>query len=108
VVDLAVGHLNALEKLTENPGVVTYNLGTGQGYSVLDMVKAFEEASGRKIPYRVAPRRAGDIARCYADPSLARRELGWQAERGLKEMCEDSWRWQSMNPNGYGPVTDEK
>ncbi len=108
VVDLAVGHLNALEKLTEKPGVVTYNLGTGQGYSVLDMVKAFEKASGRKVPYKIAPRRAGDIAQCYADPSLARRELGWQAERGLKEMCEDSWRWQSMNPNGYGAVTDEK
>ena len=105
VVDLAIGHLNALEKLAEKPGVVTYNLGTGQGYSVLDMVKAFEEASGRKVPYTIAPRRAGDIAQCYADPSLARRELGWQAERGLKEMCEDSWRWQSMNPRGYATET---
>ncbi len=101
VVDLAVGHLKALEKLDEKPGVVTYNLGTGQGYSVLDMVKAFEEASGRKVPYRIAPRRAGDIAQCYADPTLAAKELGWKAERGLKEMCEDSWRWQSMNPQGY-------
>ena len=106
VVDLAVGHLKALEKLSQKPGVVTYNLGTGKGYSVLDMVKAFEEASGRKIPYKIAPRRAGDIAQCYADPSLARRELGWQAERGLKEMCEDSWRWQSMNPQGYATETD--
>ncbi len=106
VVDLAVGHLKALEKLAQKPGVVTYNLGTGKGYSVLDMVKAFEGASGRKIPYKIAPRRAGDIAQCYADPSLARRELGWQAERGLKEMCEDSWRWQSMNPQGYATETD--
>ncbi len=101
VVDLAVGHLKALEKLAARPGVVTYNLGTGQGYSVLDMVKAFEKASGRKVPYKIAPRRAGDIAQCYADPTLAQKELGWQAKRGLKEMCEDSWHWQSMNPQGY-------
>lgn len=101
VVDLAVGHLHALEKLTSNPGVVTYNLGTGQGYSVLDMVKAFEKASGRKVAYRIAPRRAGDIASCYADPSKAREELGWKASRGIEEMCEDTWRWQSMNPGGY-------
>jgi len=101
VVDLALGHLKALEKLDEKPGVVTYNLGTGQGYSVLDLVKAFARACGREIPYRIAPRRPGDIAQCYADPSLARKELGWEATRGLKEMCEDTWRWQSMNPNGY-------
>jgi UDP-glucose 4-epimerase len=101
VVDLALGHLKALEKLDEKPGVVTYNLGTGQGYSVLDLVRAFARACGREIPYRIAPRRSGDIAQCYADPSLARKELGWEATRGLKEMCEDTWRWQSMNPNGY-------
>jgi len=101
VVDLALGHLKALEKLDEKPGVVTYNLGTGQGYSVLDLVKAFARASGREIPYRIAPRRAGDIAQCYADPSLAKEELGWEAKRGLQEMCEDTWRWQKNNPKGY-------
>lgn len=101
VVDLAVGHVKALEKLATNPGLVTYNLGTGNGYSVLDVVKAFSEASGREIPYEIAPRRAGDIATCYADPKKANEELGWKAERGIKEMCEDSWRWQSNNPNGY-------
>ncbi len=101
VVDLALGHLRALEKLMQNPGVVTYNLGTGRGYSVLDMVRAFEEASGRRIAYRITERRPGDIAECYADPGLARRELGWKAERGIREMCEDTWRWQSMNPRGY-------
>lgn len=101
VVDLAVGHVKALEKLATNPGLVTYNLGTGNGYSVLDVVKAFSEASGRKIPYEIAPRRAGDIATCYADPKKANEELGWKAERGIKEMCEDSWRWQSNNPKGY-------
>ena len=101
VVDLAIGHLKALERLDDTPGVVTYNLGTGQGYSVLDMVKAFEKASGKEIPYRIAPRRAGDIAQCYADPTLALKELGWKAERGLAEMCEDTWRWQSNNPQGY-------
>jgi UDP-glucose 4-epimerase len=101
VVDLAIGHLKALEKLATRPGVVTYNLGTGQGYSVLDMVKAFEKASGKKVPYQIAPRRAGDIAQCYADPTLAKKELGWQAERGLKEMCEDTWHWQRENPQGY-------
>ncbi len=102
VVDLAIGHLKALERLDDDPGVVTYNLGTGRGYSVLEMVKAFEKASGRKVPYRIAPRRAGDIAQCYADPALAAKELGWRAERGLAEMCEDTWRWQSNNPQGYG------
>lgn len=101
VVDLAVGHVKALEKLATNPGLVTYNLGTGNGYSVLDVVKAFSEASGREIPYEIAPRRAGDIATCYADPKKANEELGWKAERGIKEMCEDSWRWQSNNPKGY-------
>ncbi len=101
VVDLAIGHLRAIEKLEQSPGVVTYNLGTGQGYSVLDMVKAFEKASGRKVAYTIAPRRAGDIAKCYADPSLATKELSWKAERGIEEMCVDTWRWQSQNPNGY-------
>ncbi|MEW6381972.1 MAG: UDP-glucose 4-epimerase GalE [bacterium] len=101
VVDLAAGHLKALEKLTEKPGVVTYNLGTGRGYSVLEVIEAFERASGRKIPYRIADRRPGDIATCYADPSKAERELGWFAVRGIDEMCADTWRWQSSNPNGY-------
>jgi UDP-glucose 4-epimerase len=101
VVDLAIGHLHALSKLGEKPGVVTYNLGTGQGYSVLDMVKAFEQASGKKVAYRITPRRPGDIASCFADPSKAHAELGWKASRGVVEMCEDTWRWQSMNPGGY-------
>jgi UDP-glucose 4-epimerase len=101
VVDLALGHINALVKLKENPGVVTYNLGTGQGYSVLEMVAAFSRASGREVAYRIGPRRPGDIAQCYADPALAAKELGWQATRGLQEMCEDTWRWQVNNPNGY-------
>ncbi len=101
VVDLATGHLRALEKLEEKPGVVTYNLGTGQGYSVLDMVKAFEKVTGKKVAYRIDPRRSGDIAQCYADPSLAKKELGWKAQRGIDEMCTDTWRWQSNNPNGY-------
>ena len=103
VVDLALGHLLALEKLVDTPGVLTCNLGTGRGYSVLDMVRAFEAASGRAIPFRIVDRRSGDIAQCYADPSLARQELGWQATRDLGEMCADSWRWQSANPQGYGP-----
>ena len=101
VVDLAKGHLCALEKLTENPGVVTYNLGTGQGYSVLEMIRAFEKASGKKVPYTITSRRHGDIAQCYADPSLAAQELGWKAERGLEAMCVDAWNWQSKNPQGY-------
>lgn len=101
VVDLAIGHVLALDKLAANPGVVTYNLGTGNGYSVFQIVSAFEGASGRPIPYQVVDRRPGDIAACYADPTLAAQELGWQAARGIKEMCEDSWRWQSQNPNGY-------
>jgi UDP-glucose 4-epimerase len=101
VVDLAKGHLCALEKLTENPGVVTYNLGTGQGYSVLEMIRAFEKASGKEVSYSIAPRRPGDIAQCYADPSLAARELGWKAERDLDTMCADAWNWQVKNPEGY-------
>ncbi|MBY5921242.1 UDP-glucose 4-epimerase GalE [Ferrimonas balearica] len=101
VVDLAQGHLKALERLTQSPGVVTYNLGTGCGYSVLDMVKAFEAACGKAVPYVVAPRRPGDIAACYADPSKARDELGWEARFGVEEMARDSWNWQSNNPNGY-------
>ena len=101
VVDLAKGHIKAIEKLRSKPGVVIYNLGTGKGYSVLDMVKAFEKASGRKVPYRITARRPGDIAACYADPAKAKAELGWQAERGIEEMCVDAWRWQSTNPTGY-------
>ena len=101
VVDLAAGHVLALEKLAKNPGVVTYNLGTGQGYSVLEIVAAFEAASGKKIPYEIVDRRQGDIAACYADPTLAKDELGWVASRGLEEMCVDGWRWQSRNPTGY-------
>lgn len=101
VTDLADGHLKALEKLSEKPGVVTYNLGTGRGYSVLDVVKAFEEASGREIPYEIADRRPGDVASCYADPTKAEQELGWKAKRDLRDMCRDSWRWQRENPDGY-------
>jgi UDP-glucose 4-epimerase len=101
VVDLAQGHLKALERLTSSPGVVTYNLGTGRGYSVLEMVRAFEQASGRPVPHDIVDRRPGDIAMCYADPSLAREELGWSAERGIDDMVRDTWRWQSLNPNGY-------
>jgi UDP-glucose 4-epimerase len=101
VVDLAIGHLKALEKLQTSPGLVIYNLGTGKGSSVLDMVKAFEKASGKEVPYKIAPRRSGDIATCYADPEKAEKELGWTAKRGIEEMCEDAWRWQSENPNGY-------
>ncbi len=101
VVDLAKGHVKAIAKITENPGLKIYNLGTGTGYSVLDIVKNFEAATGVKIPYEIKPRRAGDIACNYADASLAKKELGWAAENGIKEMCEDSWRWQSMNPNGF-------
>lgn len=101
VVDLAEGHLRALEALQTRSGAHVWNLGTGQGYSVLDMVRAFEAASGKPVPYRVAPRRPGDIATCYADPAKAERELGWKARRGLDEMMRDAWRWQSMNPDGY-------
>ena len=101
VVDLARGHVKAINKIKENPGVKIYNLGTGNGYSVLQVVKAFSKACGHDVPYEIKPRRAGDIATCYADPSLAKKELGWVAEYGIDEMCADSWRWQSMNPNGY-------
>lgn len=101
VVDLAIGHLKALEKVAMKTGCVSYNLGTGQGYSVLEMVKAFEKASGKAVPYRVTPRRPGDIACCYADPTFAETELGWKAEKGLDEMMADSWRWQSQNPSGF-------
>lgn len=97
VVDLAKGHVKALEKLNQNSGLVTYNLGTGNGYSVLDLVKAFSEASGREIKYKIDPRRAGDIGTCYADPTKAKEGLNWVAEKGIKEMCEDSWRWQKYN-----------
>jgi len=101
VVDLAKGHIKALEKLDKNPGVVTFNLGTGKGSSVLEMVKAFEKASGVDIPYKIAPRRPGDSAECYADPSHAEKELNWKTEYDIDRMCEDAWRWQSNNPNGY-------
>ena len=101
VVDLAIGHLRAIERLKTNPGVVTYNLGTGKGYSVLDMVRAFEKASGRDISYRIVERRPGDVAACYADPSLAGRDLNWSAQMGIDDMCADAWRWQYNNPNGY-------
>lgn len=101
VTDLALGHLKALEKLQSKPGVVTYNLGTGKGYSVLDIVKAFSGVIGRDIPYNVVARRPGDIAMCYADPTKANQEMGWTAVRSLNEMCSDSWRWQQNNPQGY-------
>ena len=101
VVDLAKGHVKSLKKIEENPGLAIYNLGTGKGYSVLDIVKNFEAATGVKIPYVIKPRRAGDIATCYCDASKAEKELGWKAENGIREMCEDSWRWQSNNPQGY-------
>ncbi|CAG5116260.1 unnamed protein product [Candidula unifasciata] len=101
IVDLAKGHVAAIDKLKRDCGCVAYNLGTGVGYSVLDMVKAFEKASGKSIPYKVAPRRAGDIASVYANPEKAEKELGWKTTLGLDEMCEDLWRWQSNNPYGY-------
>ena len=101
VVDLAKGHVKALKKIEENPGLAIYNLGTGKGYSVLDIVKNFEAATGVKIPYVIKPRRAGDIATCYCDASKAEKELDWKAENGIREMCEDFWRWQSNNPQGY-------
>ncbi len=101
VVDLAEGHVKALKKIEEKAGLCIYNLGTGRGYSVLEVIHNFEEASGVKIPYSIKPRRAGDIATCYADASKAKAELGWEARYGIKEMCEDSWRWQKNNPDGY-------
>ncbi len=101
VVDLAAGHVKAIEKLRQNPGVEIYNLGTGNGYSVLQVVAAFEKACGHAIPYEIKPRREGDIATCYCDPEKAKNDLGWVAKYGIDEMCEDSWRWQSTNPDGY-------
>ena len=100
VVDLAKGHVAAVNKI-KTAGVHVYNLGTGVGYSVLDMIRAFEKACGHAVPYAVKPRRAGDIAACYADASKAKRELGWEAKLGINEMCESLWNWQSKNPNGY-------
>ena len=102
VVDLAKGHVKAIEKLKDKEGVSIYNLGTGNGYSVLQVIHAFEKACGHPLKYRIKPRRAGDIASCYCDPTKAKEELGWEAEYGIEEMCQDSWRWQSKNPNGYG------
>lgn len=101
VVDLAKGHLAALEKLDENPGCVAVNLGTGRAYSVLEMLRGMSKACGRELEYKVAPRRAGDIAELYADPTFARDFLGWDAKLGVEEMCQDTWRWQSNNPNGF-------
>ncbi len=101
VVDLALGHLKALEKVKDTTGVDAYNLGTGTGYSVLELVSAFEKAAGKGIPYKIVARRPGDVASCYADPTKAKTELGWVAKRGVKDMCRDSWGWQEKNPNGY-------
>ena len=101
VVDLAKGHVKALQALDNKPQVLTVNLGTGNGYSVLDMIKAFEKASGKTVPYQIVDRRPGDIGICYANPVYAAEKIGWNAECGLDEMCEDAWRWQSQNPNGY-------
>ena len=101
VVDLADGHLKALEKISDNIGIVTYNLGTGLGYSVLDMIAAFSEACGHQVPYKIEGRRPGDIGACFANPSKACEELGFVANKNLKDMCEDAWRWQTKNPDGY-------
>lgn len=101
VVDLALGHVKALDKLADAPGAVAYNLGTGRGYSVLEMITAFEQASGKTVPYQLVDRRPGDVASCFADPDMASRDLNWRAERGVDQMAADSWRWQSDNPNGY-------
>ena len=101
VMDLAAGHVKALKGLEQNCGLAVYNLGTGKGYSVLEVIRAFEKANGVKIPYRIQARRAGDVPAVYADPSKAERELGWKAEYGIEEMCRDSWNWQKNNPNGY-------
>ena len=101
VVDLAAGHVKAIEKIKQNPGVEVYNLGTGNGYSVLQVVEAFGKACGHPIPYEIKPRREGDIATCYCDPQKAKEDLGWTAKYGVDEMCQDTWRWQSGNPNGY-------
>ena len=101
VVDLAKGHVKAIERLAKNDGVFVCNLGTGKGYSVLEIIHAFEKACGKEIPYVIDGRRAGDIATCYSSPEKAEKELNWRAEKGIEEMCEDAWRWQSRNPNGY-------
>lgn len=101
VVDLALGHVKALNKLSDNPGAVAYNLGTGRGYSVLDLVAAYEKASGKKIPYKIVDRRPGDVASCYADPTFAQQQLGWSALKGIDQMCVDSWNWQEKNPQGF-------
>lgn len=101
VVDLAVGHVKAINKIKENAGLKVYNLGTSVGYSVLDIVKNFEDATGVKVPYVIKPKREGDIATCYSDATKAKKELSWEAQNGIKEMCEDAWRWQKNNPNGY-------
>ena len=101
VVDLALGHLRAIELLEKKPGVIEYNLGTGKGYSVLEMIDAFSKACGHPVPYKIADRRPGDVAECYADPKKANQELNWRTSRELGEMCEDTWRWQKNNPDGY-------
>ena len=101
VVDLSIGHLKALQKLESDPGVVTYNLGTGKGTSVLEMVEAFKKATGKDIPYEIVDRRPGDIAQCYADPKKAQDELNWKSKRDIEKMCIDGWKWQSQNPKGY-------
>ena len=103
VVDLALGHIKTLPKLFTHPGVVIYNLGTGFGYSVLEMIKGFEAASDKKVSYKIVDRRPGDIAACFADPAKAKKELGWEANKTLLDMCKDTWNWQKNNPNGYRP-----
>lgn len=108
VVDLAKGHLAALDKIMETNGVKVYNLGTGRGYSVLEIVKAFENAAGVKIPFKVVERRPGDVASCYAEVTRANKELGWIAEKGIEEMCQDSWRWQKKNPHGFKEILNKK
>jgi UDP-glucose 4-epimerase len=101
VTDLAIGHLKAITKLKDNPGIVVYNLGTGRGTSVLEMIKAFEKASGKTIKYQITDRRPGDVPACYADPSLANAELGWETKLDIEDMCASTWKWQMQNPNGY-------
>ena len=108
VVDLADGHVKAIRAFAKKPGLAIYNLGTGHGYSVLQVIQAYEKASGRKIPYQICPRRPGDVTECWADPAKAERELGWKATRGIEQMCADSWRWQSKNPNGYRKAATTK
>ena len=101
LVDLATAHVAALKAIVEKKGLAIYNIGTGHGYSVLDVVKAFEKANNVKVPYSIKPRRAGDIATCYCNPAKAKAELGWEAQYGIEDMCRDSWNWQKNNPNGY-------